>query len=164
VLSTYEISSHQVSEVIDIHPQLKLESFICYGIWPQHFSIHAETLKSMLRNSGRLSLDIYTYTEENLFLFEHSHGIWQCINRCCRNICSSRQYRKLQMQGACKNEAYLFNTRNIHHPTCKTNCILYVYMQPPLWSTGQSSWLRILRSRFDSRRYQILGVTRSSEK
>jgi hypothetical protein len=26
---------------------------------------------------------------------------------------------------------------------------------PPLWSIGQSSWLHIQRSRFDSRRYQI---------
>jgi hypothetical protein len=26
---------------------------------------------------------------------------------------------------------------------------------PPLWSTGQSSWLQIRRSWFDSRRYQI---------
>jgi hypothetical protein len=27
--------------------------------------------------------------------------------------------------------------------------------RPPLWSRGQSSWLQIQRSRFDSRRYQI---------
>jgi hypothetical protein len=26
---------------------------------------------------------------------------------------------------------------------------------PPLWSSGQSSWLQIQRSEFDSRRYQI---------
>jgi hypothetical protein len=26
---------------------------------------------------------------------------------------------------------------------------------PPLWSSGQSSWLQIQRSRFDSRHYQI---------
>jgi hypothetical protein len=26
---------------------------------------------------------------------------------------------------------------------------------PPLWSSGQTSWLQIQRSRFDSRRYQI---------
>jgi hypothetical protein len=26
---------------------------------------------------------------------------------------------------------------------------------PPLWSSGQSSWLQIQRSGFDSRRYQI---------
>jgi hypothetical protein len=29
-------------------------------------------------------------------------------------------------------------------------------MGPSLWSSGQSSWLQIQRSRFDSRRYQIL--------
>jgi hypothetical protein len=29
---------------------------------------------------------------------------------------------------------------------------------PPLWSSGQSSWQQILRSGFDSRRYQILWV------
>jgi hypothetical protein len=28
-------------------------------------------------------------------------------------------------------------------------------MRPPLWSRGQSSWLQIQRSGFDSRRYQI---------
>jgi hypothetical protein len=28
-------------------------------------------------------------------------------------------------------------------------------MRPPLWSSGQSSWLQIQRSGFDSRRYQI---------
>jgi hypothetical protein len=26
---------------------------------------------------------------------------------------------------------------------------------PPLWSSGQSSWLQIQRSGFDSRRYQM---------
>jgi hypothetical protein len=30
--------------------------------------------------------------------------------------------------------------------------------EPPLWSSGQSSWLQIQRSRFDSRRYQIFWV------
>jgi hypothetical protein len=29
-------------------------------------------------------------------------------------------------------------------------------MGPPLWSSGQSSWLHIQRSGFDSRRYKIL--------
>jgi hypothetical protein len=30
-------------------------------------------------------------------------------------------------------------------------------LQPPLWSSGQSSCLQIQRSRFDSWRYQIFG-------
>jgi hypothetical protein len=30
-----------------------------------------------------------------------------------------------------------------------------VFLRPPLWSSGQSSWLQIHRSRFDSWRYQI---------
>jgi hypothetical protein len=30
-----------------------------------------------------------------------------------------------------------------------------VIVVPLLWSSGQSSWLQIQRSRFDSRRYQI---------
>jgi hypothetical protein len=30
-----------------------------------------------------------------------------------------------------------------------------IIMGPPLWSSGQSSWLQIQRSEFDSRRYQI---------
>jgi hypothetical protein len=29
------------------------------------------------------------------------------------------------------------------------------YKRPPLWSSGQSSWLQILRPGFDSRHYQI---------
>jgi hypothetical protein len=36
------------------------------------------------------------------------------------------------------------------------NCDSYrVNFWLPLWPTGQSSWLQIQRSRFDSRRYQI---------
>jgi hypothetical protein len=38
--------------------------------------------------------------------------------------------------------------------------------RPPLWSSGQSSWLQIQRSRFDSRRYHIfreaVGLERGS--
>jgi hypothetical protein len=30
-----------------------------------------------------------------------------------------------------------------------------MYYRPPLWSSGQSSWLQIQRSGWDSRRYQI---------
>jgi hypothetical protein len=33
--------------------------------------------------------------------------------------------------------------------------ILAIFDGPPLWSSGQSSWLQIQRSGFDSRRYQI---------
>jgi hypothetical protein len=32
---------------------------------------------------------------------------------------------------------------------------LYTVGQPPLWSSGQSSWLQIQRFGFDSRSYQI---------
>jgi hypothetical protein len=38
---------------------------------------------------------------------------------------------------------------------------IYIYIcyveqsRPPLWSSGQSSWLQIQKSEFDSRRYQI---------
>jgi hypothetical protein len=35
------------------------------------------------------------------------------------------------------------------------NYFIYIYIWPPLWFNGQSSWLHIQRSRFDSRRYQI---------
>jgi hypothetical protein len=33
--------------------------------------------------------------------------------------------------------------------------ILLVFSGPPLWSSGQSSWLQIQRSGFDSRRYHV---------
>jgi hypothetical protein len=36
----------------------------------------------------------------------------------------------------------------------KLTCLLYV-AGPPLWSSGQNSWLQIQRSGFNSRRYQI---------
>jgi hypothetical protein len=32
---------------------------------------------------------------------------------------------------------------------------VYLQERPPLWYSGQSSWLQIQRSGFDSRRYQI---------
>jgi hypothetical protein len=40
----------------------------------------------------------------------------------------------------------------------EVNLIFYIYLstyRPPLWSSGQSSWLQIQRSGFDSRRYEI---------
>jgi hypothetical protein len=45
--------------------------------------------------------------------------------------------------------------------------VIYNIWWPPLWSSGQSSWLQIQRSGFDSRRYQIffwevVGVKRGS--
>jgi hypothetical protein len=39
----------------------------------------------------------------------------------------------------------------------------YVYLRPPLWSSGQSSWLQIWRPGFDSRHYQekkVMGMER----
>jgi hypothetical protein len=35
-------------------------------------------------------------------------------------------------------------------------CTVFIVYRPPLWSSGQSSWLQIQRSEFDSRGYQIL--------
>jgi hypothetical protein len=35
---------------------------------------------------------------------------------------------------------------------------MLIFFRPPLWSTGQSSWLQIQTSGFDSRRYQIFWV------
>jgi hypothetical protein len=41
----------------------------------------------------------------------------------------------------------------------------FVYAAPPpLWSSGQSSWLQIQRSRFDSRRYQIFFLRSSGSR
>jgi hypothetical protein len=36
------------------------------------------------------------------------------------------------------------------------------YLRPPLWSSGQSSWLQILRPGFDSRHYQIFWRKKNS--
>jgi hypothetical protein len=42
--------------------------------------------------------------------------------------------------------------------------IKHVYGGPPLWSSRQSSWLQIQKSRFDSRRYQIFWEVVSLER
>jgi hypothetical protein len=41
---------------------------------------------------------------------------------------------------------------------CSDFANLNIFVWPPLWSSGQSSWLQIQRSGFDSRSYQILWV------
>jgi hypothetical protein len=40
----------------------------------------------------------------------------------------------------------------------------YISWGPPLWSSGQSSWLQIRRPRFDSRHYKkkVVGLERGS--
>jgi hypothetical protein len=38
---------------------------------------------------------------------------------------------------------------------CDFSDCVYWNVEPPLWCSGQSSWLHIQRSGFDSRRYQI---------
>jgi hypothetical protein len=45
---------------------------------------------------------------------------------------------------------------------CTFKCIFFVRVGPPLWSSGQSSWLQIRRPGFDSRHYQkkIVGLER----
>jgi hypothetical protein len=37
----------------------------------------------------------------------------------------------------------------------QTDFFFFVLSGPPLWSSGQSSWLQIQRPEFDSRHYQI---------
>jgi hypothetical protein len=45
---------------------------------------------------------------------------------------------------------------SLKHVCTKHNFLQdYMVSQPPLWSSGESSWLRIQRSRFYSRHYQI---------
>jgi hypothetical protein len=42
-------------------------------------------------------------------------------------------------------------------------CYLYIYSGPPLWFSGQSSWLQIQRPGFDFRHYQkkkVVGLER----
>jgi hypothetical protein len=38
---------------------------------------------------------------------------------------------------------------------CSLRSVFLIFHRPPLWSSGQSSWLQIQTSGFDSRRYQI---------
>jgi hypothetical protein len=46
-------------------------------------------------------------------------------------------------------------TRKYKNPSGNPFQLPLPFMRPPLWSSGQSSWLQIQRSDFDSRRYQI---------
>jgi hypothetical protein len=44
---------------------------------------------------------------------------------------------------------------SVRHPSCDQYLFFFLnYLWPPLWSNGQSSWLQIQRSGFDSQRYQ----------
>jgi hypothetical protein len=51
---------------------------------------------------------------------------------------------------------YLLNEHKNRH---KAFIIRYriTFVRPPLWSSGQSSWLQIQKSGFDSRHYKIFG-------
>jgi hypothetical protein len=49
-------------------------------------------------------------------------------------------------------------TQNLKSPLNINNKKSYSKCRPPLWSSGQSSWLQIQRSGFDSGRYQIFRV------
>jgi hypothetical protein len=51
------------------------------------------------------------------------------------------------------NKSYFFDC--IGYRVSKGKTILSVKCRPPLWSSGQSSWLQNHRSEFGSRRYQI---------
>jgi hypothetical protein len=64
-------------------------------------------------------------------------------------------------------------TRNVLFPSFVFLCtqlyrklqhiFMYVILWPPLWSSGQSSWLQIRRPGFDSRHYQrkkVVGLER----
>jgi hypothetical protein len=41
---------------------------------------------------------------------------------------------------------------------------IVMYIRPPLWSSGQSSWLQIRRPGFDSRHYQIFREKKKKKK
>jgi hypothetical protein len=47
------------------------------------------------------------------------------------------------------------STCNCFWPFLYNFLLYFMVLLPPLWSSGQSSWLQIQRSWFDSRRYQI---------
>jgi hypothetical protein len=51
----------------------------------------------------------------------------------------------------------VYNIYGISYSTVSCSVIRVPFKRcgPPLWSSGQSSWLQIQRSGFDSRRYQI---------
>jgi hypothetical protein len=58
-------------------------------------------------------------------------------------------------------EIYAYNSTRLHGVVleylkpCDNFTLTYIIWRLPLWSSGQSSWLQIQRSGFDSRRYQI---------
>jgi hypothetical protein len=55
------------------------------------------------------------------------------------------------------NESYTYITETLFSSHDKIFSLSILIAWPPLWSSGQGSWLHIHRSGFDSRRYQIFG-------
>jgi hypothetical protein len=87
-------------------------------------------------------------------------GRSQSLYRLARFIYDQRQTRCAG--GLIKHLGLLFN--NVAYSKCEAMRGLFqrvltqtdrIMWQPP-WSNGQSSWLQIRRSRFDSQRYQII--------
>jgi hypothetical protein len=70
----------------------------------------------------------------------------------------------LRKSGSAGNQTWISGSLSLF-PSLSLSLSLYIYMyiyicyveesRPPVWSSGQSSWLEIQKSKFDFRRYQI---------
>jgi hypothetical protein len=92
--------------------------------------------------SFRGILSLYKFSEERLYLYmRYSSNAKQMSNIYLWH--DKKKFVTRYLRCSFKLQADKFITS-------------YLYVEPPLWSSGQSSWLQIQRSPgFDSRRYQI---------
>jgi hypothetical protein len=75
-------------------------------------------------------------------MFLHRHAIYP-------SVCFSKTKRSMKKIGT---EILVLNVRS---QESQYNLMFPNTLRPPLWSSGQSSWLQIRRHGFDSRHYQI---------
>jgi hypothetical protein len=91
-------------------------------------------------------VEIFAPRQGTIIVMWNSQNVLQHLSRKCvnRNIGAgplrSQSLWNTLSRGRCFPSKYYFYA---------------IYTGPPLWSSGQSSWLQILRCGFDSRRYQI---------
>jgi hypothetical protein len=77
---------------------------------------------------------------------------WESIYYCHTII--SFSCGKFPMKRSCTAFITAPLSRDADHPVTLHFKLIYCHTWPPLWSSGQSSWLQIRRPGFDSRHYQ----------
>jgi hypothetical protein len=118
------------------------------------------------RNDRAMRLTIVASTTQTLWIHHYAvQGIWNASTDCSRTwgnhlhliqvtyIIQSTQNINITMLSFVKFWKKLF------YMSIQVSSFVFLFhiirFGPPLWSSGQSSWLQIQRSRFDCQRYQV---------